>query len=376
MQATRDEMLLHIRRGVTLIAVLATLTLLEHARAFFVPVAFAAMLTLCLNPLVGRLRRWGVPRALGAGVVLIAFVALIAFGLISLQDDIQNLLKEMPNSALHLRQMFSDATRDRTGWWQRLNLIARNVGATPATTVATPAAVLSPNVIPNGIGSALLQGSISIATLASEIAMVLFLVYFLLIARLPSSLLARAQTIEILKQIAAQMQRFVVVMTVTNVLLGLFTWGVFRILGVSHAAVWGLAAAVLHIIPYAGPAVVAVAATLAAAVQFESFSHGLLVGTVFLLLTGIVGVALASWMSSKASRMNKAAVFVGLLFWAWLWGIPGLLLGVPMMMVIKVFADRFAGLGWLSKLLHEEDPRSWHIRRTQPPATPPVLPAG
>jgi predicted PurR-regulated permease PerM len=362
MQATRDEILLHIRRGITLIAVLATFTMLERARAFFVPVAFAAMLTLCLNPLVGRLRRLGVPRALGAGVVLIAFVAIVTFGVLSLQDDTERLLKEMPRSALHLRQMFSDATRDRTGWWQRLNLIARNVGAAPAA-VATPATVIPASVIPNDIGSALLQGSIGIASLASEIAMVLFLVYFLLIARLPSSLTARAQTIEILRLIAAQMQRFVVVMTVTNVLLGLLTWAVFQILGVSHAAVWGLAAAILHIIPYAGPAVLAVAAALAAAVQFESFSHGLLVGAAFLLLAGIVGMALTSWLSGRASGMNKAAMFVGLLFWAWLWGVPGLLLGVPMMMVIKVFADRFTGMGWLSRLLHEEDQASWQIRK-------------
>jgi len=54
-------------------------------------------------------------------------------------------------------------------------------------------------------------------------------------------------------------------------------------------------------------------------------------------------------------------VFAGLLFWGWTWGLAGLLLGVPLMMILKVVADRLPGLRWLSRLLSEEQDDADHV---------------
>jgi predicted PurR-regulated permease PerM len=137
-------------------------------------------------------------------------------------------------------------------------------------------------------------------------------------------------------------------------LLGVVTWLAFRLLGLSHAALWGLVAGVLHFIPYVGPAVIAAASALAATVQFESFGEGFLFAAVSLGLSTVIGVVLTTWLTGRSVRMNAATMFIGLLFWAWLWGLPGLLLGAPMVMTMKVIADRVPALAWLSQLLGHE----------------------
>lgn len=163
------------------------------------------------------------------------------------------------------------------------------------------------------------------------------------------------------------MQRYVGVLALTNVALGLVTWLAFRWLDIPYAAVWGVTAGIVHVIPYVGPAVIAIASGLVVTVQFESFGWGLLVSAVTLLISTIVGMGMTIWLAGRASRMNTTAVFVSLLFWGWLWGLPGLFLGTPITMAIKVVSARVPQLAWVDGLLGEEPGvsvrRSWRILR-------------
>src|SRR5258706_867949 len=196
-----------IKRGVSVLCVFGTFAILEWARAFFVPLAFSFLLTLCLNPLVSRLGRLGLPRSLGAMLVLGTLITLACAAVFSLPDDAQNLLAGLPASMRHFRQMLLDAASDRGGWWQRLNLIARSAGAVTAPASVTPP-VLPVPVIKQDIGAALLQGSMGAAVALGQVAIVLFLVYFLLITRFPSSDAPGMVTRQILRDIAGQVQRY------------------------------------------------------------------------------------------------------------------------------------------------------------------------
>jgi len=352
----RTDILLHINRGICLLAAFAAVAMLAWARAFFIPLAFSCLLALALNAVVSWLRRIGIPRPLGAALVLGIFVALAATALFSLQNDAQDLLAQLPASARHLRHLLASAASERTGWWQRLHVIARSAGA-GASDAADDATALSASASQLGLDATLLRGSLSAVTFAGQLVVVLFLVYFLLIAKLPMPTRSRLVTREILQEIGSQVQRFIGVLVITNTLLGVATWLAFSLLGLSHAALWGLVAGVLHFIPYAGPATIAAASALAATVQFESLGQGLLIAAVSLGLSMLIGIALTTWLTGRAVRMNAAAMFVGLLFWAWLWGLPGLLLGAPMVMTMKVIADRIPALAWLSQLLRHEPAR-------------------
>src|SRR5205809_5156961 len=110
-------------------------------------------------------------------------------------------------------------------------------------------------------------------------------------------------------------------MLASNALLGLATWLAFLALGVDQAGMWGVAAGVLHFVPYLGPAVVAVGASLAAFVQFGSLFWGLAVGMASLFIAGVIGFTFMTWLHSRFARVNTAVLFIALLFFGWLWGV-------------------------------------------------------
>ncbi|HYF21566.1 MAG TPA: AI-2E family transporter, partial [Ramlibacter sp.] len=132
---------------------------------------------------------------------------------------------------------------------------------------------------------------------------------------------------------------------------GLATGLAFAWIGLAHAAVWGVAAGVLNLVPYVGSIVVTVGAMLIAFMQFGDLNTALGVGAVSLLINTLEGYLLVPWVTSRASRMNAVAVFVGVLAWGWLWGVWGLLLGIPIMMVIKAVCDRVDHLKPVGELL-------------------------
>ena len=139
----------------------------------------------------------------------------------------------------------------------------------------------------------------------------------------------------------------------TSLLVGIATWLAFLWLGLEHAAIWGIAAAVCHTIPYLGPVIIAGGTTVVALLQFGTLGIAFLIGFVSLLISSLAGNLLTPWLTSRASRLNAVAVFVSVLFWGWLWGVWGLFLGVPIIMVIKAICDRVEDLKPVGELLGE-----------------------
>ncbi len=114
---------------------------------------------------------------------------------------------------------------------------------------------------------------------------------------------------------------------------------------------WGVAAAVLNLVPYVGSLVMAAAAMLVALMQFGSLDMALVVGGIRLTIRAVSGYVLAPWLTSRTSRLSPVAVFVAVLVWGWLWGVWGMLLGVPIIMVVKATCDRVEGFRPLGELL-------------------------
>ena len=138
---------------------------------------------------------------------------------------------------------------------------------------------------------------------------------------------------------------------VTSIVVGVVTGLAFWALGLQHAGVWGFAAAVLNLVPYIGSAVIAGAAALVAFTQFGEIRTPLVVAGASLAIHTLMGNLIVPWLTSKASSMNPVAVFIGVLAWGWLWGVWGLLLGVPILMVVKAVCDRVDDLKPVGELL-------------------------
>ncbi len=154
-----------------------------------------------------------------------------------------------------------------------------------------------------------------------------------------------------LDDITQHIERYLLVQILTSALVGVATGLAFWAMGLENAAVWGIVAGVTNLIPYIGSVIVMAAAGLVAFLQFNSIQMALLVGGVSLVIHTLVGNLLVPWLTSRTSRMNPVAVFVGVIFWGWLWGIWGLLLGIPIMMVVKAICDRVEDLQPIGELL-------------------------
>jgi predicted PurR-regulated permease PerM len=189
---------------------------------------------------------------------------------------------------------------------------------------------------------------------AAQAPIVLVLVYFLLasgghfrrkLVQVVGPALSRKKgAVAILEEIDTQVQRYLFAMLLTNTVLAAATWLAFALLGVEQAGVWGVAAGVLHFVPYLGPAVIAVASGVAAFLQFGSVPQALLVAGVSLAIAAAVGLLFMTWLQSRFARVNAAMLFIALLFFGWLWGVWGLLIGAPLVSVIKTVCDRVTSL--------------------------------
>lgn len=200
-----------------------------------------------------------------------------------------------------------------------------------------------------------------LVSFAGQTALVTFLTYFLLISgdtfrrklvKITGPSMANKKiTVQTLDEITAQIQRYLLVQLLASVLVGVATGLAFWALGFKHATVWGFAAAFLNLVPYIGSVVVTGAAALVAFMQFGEVRMALVIAGTSLVIHTLIGNLLTPWLTSRASSMNPVAVFVAVLFWGWLWGVWGLLLGIPILMIVKAVCDRVDDLKPVGELL-------------------------
>jgi len=190
--------------------------------------------------------------------------------------------------------------------------------------------------------------SIGVASAANQLIMVLFLTYFMLLSdqlfkrklvEIVGTLSQKKVTVTVLEDIARQIEQFLIIQLATSSVVAVVTGVALWAMGLQQAALWGLLAGIFNSIPYYGPLLVTGGLAIVGFLQFGTIGMTIAVAGVSLLITTLEGLLLTPTLMGRAASMNQVAVFAGLLFWSWAWGIWGLLLAVPMMMVIKVICD-------------------------------------
>lgn len=353
--------------SLAILATAAVVVILDWAQSFIISLLLGILFAYTLNPLVVWLGRLRIPRVIGAGMVIAAVVSGVVFGSYGLRNQVQSIVTQLPETADKIAAGLASMSAGQRGNMQKVQAAATQVeNATSQATGSAPKARATHVVIDQPtfkLGNALWAGSKSIFVSAGQAVMVVFLVYFLLLAadtfkrklvRLAGPTLSRRKiTVHILDDINNSIQRYMFMLLVTNVLVGLLTWATFHLVGLENAGAWAVAAGLLHIIPYFGPLVTAVITGIAALVQFGTPSTALLVAGLSLAIATFVGTFVTVWLTGKIARMNTAAVFISLLFWAWLWGIWGMLLSIPIIVIIKVVSEHIEPLQPVAELLGE-----------------------
>ena len=352
--------------SLVVLAALAGIFMLRWASAVLIPVMVGLLFSYALSPVVNWLQARRLPRALSAAVLILGILTTAGATVVSLLDDAGKLIESLPVAAQKLR----DATRTQRGTPAK-TLETVQKAATQLEEAAEEATTAAP--VRRGVQRVqvekpkfdikdhLWSGTLGLVSMVGQIAVVALITFFLLasgdgfrrkMVKLAGPTLSRKRvTLQALNEINDQIQRYLLVQLFTSVLVGLATWLCFTVIGLEHAAVWGVAAAILNMVPYIGNVVITGGSALVGFMQFGTPEMALLVAGISLVINSIEGFLLTPWLTSRANKMNPVAVFVGVLAWGWLWGGWGLLLGVPILAIIKAICDRVEDLKPVGEIL-------------------------
>ena len=370
------------------IAVLLCMFALKWAQGVAIPLLLGVMTSYALAPAVDRLQRWHIPRSIAAGIVLTSVLGAICWGSWSLSDQASALIESLPEVAQKVRRLaqgapspmakvqqaaveIEKAAQESAGASSSASApdargtgeVARatkpkSTGGAPGTDAATRVVVVAPGL---NLKDYLWAGTLGAASALGQAAIVFFIALFLLasgdtfrrkMVKLAGPKLSQKKiTVQVLDEITGQIQRYLLVQLVVSVVVGALTWLAFYALGVNQAGVWGVVAGVTNFVPYVGAIATSVGAAVFAAVQFGAIDMGLYAGAASLAIHTVVGNILTPWWMGRASRINPFAVFVSLLVFGWLWGVWGLLLGVPVLMATKAVCDHVEDLQPIGELL-------------------------
>ena len=351
--------------ALTVLAVLAIILVLQYAQAMIIPIVLAVLISYALEPIIAWLERRHVPRPLGAAVVLLSLVGGGGWMIYGLRSQATAIVEQLPQAARRLRLSVENDRPTAASAIQQVQKAATELerAANAASPPPPPTGIQRVQVEtpPINISDYVMWGSLGVVAAAGQLVLILFLVYFLLssgdlyrrklVKIVGPSLTDKKLTVQILQEIDRQIEMFLIVEVFTSLIVGLATWLVFRALGVEQAAVWGLLAGLFNSIPYFGPVIVTGATAAIGFLQFGTLRMAIVVGASSLIITSLEGFLLTPWLTSRAARMNAVAVFVGLLFWGWVWNVWGMLLAVPMLMVMKVVCDHVEDFKGVSELL-------------------------
>ncbi|HEY4373703.1 MAG TPA: AI-2E family transporter [Burkholderiales bacterium] len=352
--------------ALAVLAAIALVFILKWAQAFFIPLTLGVLLAYMLNPLVSWLEERHLPRAIGATVVVGAMVAGLGAGVYFLGGEVASIAGKLPEVSSRISDNWQRAAgSDTPNPIQKMQQAAHELEK--ATTPPPPPRTSRAAAVVTGAAPwfdwrhLLWQGSMGLMGFFTQLATVVFLVYFLLLSAKTfkrkllmfagPTLESRQITRNILGEMNVSIQRFMLMLMVSNLLLAFASWLVFRAFGLENAGAWAAAAGLLHIVPYLGPALTALAVGIAALMQYDSFSAALAVAGASAAVATLVGAVVTTWMTGKIARMNTAAVFISLLFWAWLWGVWGMLLSIPLIVIVNVIAQHVKDLRPLALVL-------------------------
>lgn len=346
---------------------IAVIFALDWAQNFVITMLLGILLSYTLNPVVKWLEYIKIPRVIGSSIVILVLICGVTFAAFALRGQVQSIISKLPEVSSKLSSALTTKRGEPLTNIQKVQIAASQVETATnsvenaVTTKKNPAMHVVIDEHKFKMGDFLWRGSLGVFGFVGEAITMAFLAYFLLLSgdtfkrklvKLTGPSLSRKKiTVHILEDINNSIQRYMFMLLVTNVMVGILMWIAFRLLGLENAGAWAVAAGFLHVVPYFGPAATAVATGIAAYMQFDSLLMALLVSGVSMLIATVVGIFVTTWMTGRIAKMNSAAVFISLLFFTWLWGIWGMLLGIPIIVIIKVACVHIEHLQPVAELL-------------------------
>jgi predicted PurR-regulated permease PerM len=336
--------------AITGLFVLALFYTLYFARAFFLPIVLAMLLNFLLSPLIRTLKRARIPEPLGAALVVIALLAVTGVAAYGLAGPAKEWGSKLPSS---MRQAENRLQKLRRPVEQVSKTAEQVEQATKVNdSEATEVVVKGPSLTERLFGT-----TQTILVTALE---VIILLYFLLAAgdlflqkliKVLPLLRDKKKAVAIARETEASISTYLATVTMVNLGLGLAVATVMYLLGMPSPILWGALAALAEFIPYLGATAMVTVLTLAGLVTFEQVGHALLVPGSYLVVNLLQSQLIAPLILGRRLTLNPVAIFIGLVFWWWIWGVPGAFIAVPLIATFKIFCDHIEALAPIGEFL-------------------------
>jgi predicted PurR-regulated permease PerM len=336
--------------GIGILAFIASCAALYFGREVLVPIAFAVLLQALFRPIVRVLEKLRLPTTVGAAVVVLTLLALLTVAGISLAGPIQRWVKNIPEQFQAAQSKFEKYRKPL----QQINSVATQIehaAQSPTTAPAAPSAsaATGPSLLLRMMG-----GTTQIFAKLAEVLLLLFLLlstgdlFLQKLVKVIPLWRDKKDAIQIVQESQSVVMHYIllnaIVMACQGVVVSLVLWA----MGMPSPWLWGIFSFLLELIPYIGAAAMIILLAIASFATFDGIGHILLIPASYLVITTIQSSVISPFAYGKRLKLNPVAVFVGVLFWFFLWGVPGAYLAVPIIALIKIIADRtesFAAIG-------------------------------
>jgi predicted PurR-regulated permease PerM len=331
---------------------LGTIAFLYLARPVVLPIVMACIAAMTLKPLIRCLSNCYIPPAISAALVLCVLVSAIGIGFFQLGRPALAWMNEAPQHVTELRQrvqkMFPRLSR-----FSKAAAAVSNLGAAEDEKKKAPEVELKTSRLP---GTFISQTGIFMVGTGET----LVLLYMLLasgdlflqkLVRVMPTFREKKRAVEISHQIQQNISYYLFSVSLINFSLGLLVGGGLYFMGVPNAAMWGMLVALLNFVPYFGPGVGVTLFIVVGFLTFDTLWEAVLPAAWYLLLHTLESNLITPVLLGLRFTLNPVVIFVSLIFWTWLWGVPGALLSVPVLVSIKVICDRVPSMSAVSELL-------------------------
>jgi predicted PurR-regulated permease PerM len=334
-------------KGLFLIASFYTL---YFARALILPFILALLLNFLLRPVVRALAKIHIPEFAGAAFVLVALLGSAGYGVMRLSGPAAEWINKAPKS---LQQIES-----KVGFLRR-PLVGVNHAVEEVKSIARMGAEKKPEVEIKapGITDAVLTGTREVIAKSS---VMFILLYFLLasgdlllrkLIKLFPTLHKKKEIVRITREVEHHTSRYLYTVTMINILMGVSIGVGMYLIGLPNPLLWGVMAGFLVFLPYIGPLIGISVVTLVAFLTFDGLGRILMAPAIYIVLETVQGQIVTPMVLGLRFTLNPVAIFVWLIFWAWMWGIIGAVLAFPMLTIFKILCDHIQPLAPIGEFL-------------------------
>jgi predicted PurR-regulated permease PerM len=335
---------------------LGTIAFLYFARPLLLPIILACAAAMTLKPLI----RWAtccrIPPALSAAVVLCLLVAAVGIGFFQLGRPALTWVNEAPQHMTDLRQRVLTLF-PRLARFSQAAAAVNDLGATEEEMKEEQKKSPTVEIKDSRGAGSILNWTGTLLAGAGETLVLLYLLlasgdlFLQKLVHVMPTLRDKKRAVEISHEIQQNISNYLFTVSLINLGMGLVVGGGLYFMGVPNAAMWGLFVAVLNFVPYFGPVAGVIVLGTVGFLTFDTLGKGLLPPALYLLLHTLEANFITPVLLGRRFTLNPVVIFVSLIFWTWLWGVPGALLSVPILVSIKVVCDRVPAMSHVSELL-------------------------